>query len=87
MGYTLTTCKKLVDNGAEVHIIHWDHKKLSEYNPSKSNGIFLYKRSKNNYNSIKSIILKTDPDLIIVSGWMDKTYLRLANYFKKKIKS
>ena len=85
MGYTLATCKKLVENGAEVHIVHWDHKKLSKYDPTKSKGIFLYKRSKNNYISIKSIILKINPDLV-VSGWMDKTY-RLANYFKKKIKS
>ena len=86
MGYTLTTCKKLVDNGAEVHIFHWDHKKLSEYNPTNSEGIFLYERSRNNYKSIKSFILKIDPDLIVVSGWMDKTYLRLANYFKKENK-
>ena len=87
MGYTLTTCEKLVENGAEVHIIHWDHKKLSEYNPKKSDGIFLYERSKNDYESMKSIMLEINPDLIVVSGWMDKTYLRLANYFKKKIKS
>ena len=33
MGYTLSTCKILVKYGYEVHIVHWDHKKLSDYEP------------------------------------------------------
>ena len=46
MGYTLTTCEKLVENGAEVHIIHWDHKKLSEYNPKNQMEFFSMKGQK-----------------------------------------
>ena len=46
MGYTLATCKKLVENGAEVHIVHWDHKKLSKYDPANPKEFFFIKGQK-----------------------------------------
>ena len=78
MGYTLTTCKVLASKGNQVHVVHWDHKKLSEYNPVTDENIFLYKRSRYNYEKIKQLIKKVKPKIIVVSGWMDKSYLKVC---------
>ena len=31
MGYTMATIRKLSERGNEVHVVHWDHKKLTPY--------------------------------------------------------
>lgn len=86
MGYTLSTCKVLVKYGYEVHIVHWDHKKLSDYEPETNNNIFLYKRSKLNYESLKSLAFDLNPVILVASGWMDNDYLKVARSFIKKNK-
>lgn len=83
MGYTLSTSKKLVKYGYEVHIVHWDHKKLSNYEPEINNDITLYNRSKMNYNDLKKLALDLNPEILVVSGWLDSEYLRIARSFIK----
>ncbi len=84
MGYTLSTCKILASQGFEVHIVHWDHKKLSDYEPEINNDILLYKRSEMNYNDLKNLALDLNPEILVISGWLDNEYLKIARSFVKK---
>jgi len=42
MGYTLATINELRQTGAEIHLVHWDDKKLTPYKIPTSNKLFLY---------------------------------------------
>jgi glycosyltransferase involved in cell wall biosynthesis len=78
MGYTLATVRILVESGCEVHIIHWDHKKVSMYKISEIPNVFFYKRSHLTLRSMVDLVLKIKPSITVVSGWMDLGYLIVA---------
>ena len=78
MGYTMATIRALVERGAEVHVVHWDHKKLTPYQPPQLPGVYLYKRSEFSVDAIQSLIKTISPSITVVSGWMDKGYLAVA---------
>ena len=86
MGYTLSTCKILASYGYEIHIVHWDNKKLSDYLPEINDKIFLYKRSKMDYADLKKLALTLNSKILVVSGWMDTDYLKIARIYIKKDK-
>ena len=77
-GFTISTVKKLINLGYEVHIITYD----SNYNIPKIPKLYIYKRENYNFFSICYLIKKLEPKLICVSGWMDKTYLFNCIYSK-----
>ena len=84
MGYTLATIKELTKLGAKVHLIMRDKNKISPYIPPKMKNVFFYKRSNQTRSSIIQLANKIKPNLVVVSGWVDKTYLCVARYLKKK---
>tara|TARA_B100000242_G_scaffold293309_2_gene271022 strand:+ start:183 stop:1247 length:1065 start_codon:yes stop_codon:yes gene_type:complete len=83
MGYTISTIEELCKLGYEVHILHWDKKKLSSYEISTNYKMFFYKRSEYNYKKIKDLVSSLKPSITVVSGWMDFEYLKIANYLRK----
>jgi len=84
MGYTMATIQALVTSGAEVHVVHWDHKKLSAYRHSELNGVHFYPRSKMAVEAITSLAKDLLPSITVVSGWMDKGYLIIARQLKRR---
>ena len=87
MGYTQATITELVDAGYKVFVVHNDISRVSQYKIRRQKGVIFYPRSKMNFVSIQDLILKTQPELIVVSGWMDYTYLRVTRLsIKKKYK-
>ncbi len=86
MGYTLATINSLIEKGAEVHIVHWDEKKLTPYEFTHKNSVFLIKRSKHNYKSLILLAQEIDPIITVVSGWQDRSYLKVASSLRKKNK-
>jgi glycosyltransferase involved in cell wall biosynthesis len=78
MGYTMATVKELAKRGNEVHIVHWDHKKLTPYRPPIADNVFMYKRSEYSTHQIKRLVKSLTPSLIVLSGWMDKGYMSVA---------
>jgi glycosyltransferase involved in cell wall biosynthesis len=87
MGYTLSTLKVIKSKGFNVHLIHWDKKKLTPFEIDDNLGIDIYPKSNYTYNSLKNLVDKINPDLVYVSGWQDKDYLKICyNLRKKKIK-
>ena len=85
MGYQSPIFKQYVslDNN-EVHVMHWDHKKLTVFEPSIIDGVFYYERSKFNLPQLKKFILELNPNIIFISGWMDKDYLKAVRVHRKK---
>ena len=86
MGYTLSTISSIVDHGNDVHVVHWDKKKLTPYQFRTPKNVKFYPRSNNNKETILKLCNEINPDIIAISGWMDKCYLKIARKLIKKKK-
>jgi glycosyltransferase involved in cell wall biosynthesis len=84
LGYTTATIKALVNRGAEVHMVHWDHKKLTAYQHPVMDGVHFYSRSEMTVEAIGTLARNLSPNITVVSGWMDKGYLSVASMLRKK---
>ena len=85
MGYSLATINRLVASGAEVHVVHWDRKgKLTSYSHPEVEGVYFYPRSEMTVNDISNLVSKLSPDITVVSGWMDKGYLKVVKKWRQK---
>ena len=87
MGYNISIFKQLISKNIELHVFHWDHIKLSEYKHSNVNVVNFYNRSEYDYKNIKKIVKNINPDILVISGWMDKDYLKVARNVKNKVKN
>ena len=86
MGYTIATIRELLKSGIEIHLVHWDKKKLSQYMITPIKGLKIYPRSLFTKKGLLNLANKIDPDLIVVSGWQDMDYLSAARNQRKKNK-
>lgn len=86
MGYNIPVLESLVrDFGAEIHLIHWDHKKLTVYQAPQVENVTYYNRS--DFQSSKEILELAkllEPDIAYVPNWYDKGYLSTCLYLRKK---
>ena len=69
--------------GAEVHVVSWDKNKLKPYTPPKLNNVTYYKRSEYTKKTLLGLATDINPDIIYISGWMDRDYLRVAKVFRQ----
>ena len=60
---------------ADISVVSWDKKKVSPYVLNKIDNINFYNRSTFNLSKLISFINNFNPDIIYISGWMDKIYL------------
>tara|TARA_B100000780_G_scaffold66700_1_gene43961 strand:+ start:13056 stop:14066 length:1011 start_codon:yes stop_codon:yes gene_type:complete len=68
---------------AEVHVLYWDKNKLKPYEPKVITNVTYYKRSEYSNSNLLNLANKVNPDIIYVSGWMDKGYLYVTKRMKK----
>lgn len=76
IGYQMPILEEYVNKyDAEVHVVHWNNKKLSNYIIPSIEGVKFYNRS--DFSTIKLIkfVKNLNPDIIYISGWMDFSYL------------
>jgi glycosyltransferase involved in cell wall biosynthesis len=78
MGYTLATLRSLAARGAEVHVVHWDHRKLTPYRLPSLPDIHTYPRSELSAGDMQQLAARITPAITVVSGWTDRGYLRVA---------
>lgn len=78
MGYTMATIHALLKTGVEIHVVHWDVKKQTPYRMPGYKNLYKYPRSTQNLDSLKLLAKKIDPEITVVSGWQDKTYLGVS---------
>lgn len=85
MPYTVACLKELSRVAkTPIHVVNWDHNKLTPYLPESSDGIRYYKRSAHTVSSLKELIDNTRPSMLYVVGRMDQGYLKVARYAKTK---
>jgi glycosyltransferase involved in cell wall biosynthesis len=68
---------------AQVHVVSWDKNKLKPYTPPQLDDVIYYKRSEYSKYDILSLANEIIPDIVYVSGWMDKAYLYVTKQMKK----
>lgn len=84
VGYQMPVLKTYVDAyKAKVHVISWDKNKLKPYTPPDIENVFFTKRSAYNKKTLLDYCLAIKPDIVYVSGWMDKDYLHATKRLKK----
>jgi glycosyltransferase involved in cell wall biosynthesis len=87
LGYNMPIFERLVSHySATVDVIHWSQKKLTPFVPSEhtnSTQINFYDRSAFTSQQMVELALSLKPDLVYVTGWMDRGYFPVL----KKLKS
>ena len=78
MGYTLSTIRSLVGLGVDVHVVAWDERRLTPFRFGADAGCVAYSRSSLSRTTLNALVDKIDPDVTVVSGWMDELYLAAA---------
>jgi glycosyltransferase involved in cell wall biosynthesis len=78
MGYTMATIRALLKKGAEVHVVYKNRGKLTPYQPPVVENLYFYPRSSQTDETLEQISKKVDPQITVVSGWVDKEYLKVA---------
>jgi glycosyltransferase involved in cell wall biosynthesis len=80
MGYQIPVFKELLNHFDEIHVVHWDRNKKTTYSPPLVNGVKYYDRSTFNVRRLIRLINLLKPELLYISGWMDRGYLCAAFY-------
>lgn len=84
MGYQIPVLKEYVTKyNAEVHVIHWDQKKMTPYKPPAIDNIYYYNRSEFSVKQLKEFVISNKPEIVYISGWMDKGYLAAVRLLRK----
>lgn len=83
MGYNIPVFEKLANKfKASVHVVHWNNNKLTPFNPEPISGVQYYERTRFTKKSLIDFVAELNPNLVYVSGWMDKDYLSATRRLK-----
>lgn len=84
-GYVHGVLRVLADKTKSVDVVHWDNRGVNstQYILSSKNNLKFYPRSANNEKKILEILIKLNPSIIVISGWMDKGYIRVCRKYKR----
>jgi glycosyltransferase involved in cell wall biosynthesis len=86
MGYTIATLRELAKRGAEINVVHWDHKKLTPFRFHDIGGVKFHSRSTLSVRDVIRLAETLSPDITVVSGWTDRAYLLTALNLRRKSK-
>ncbi len=83
MGYQLPVFEELVSAyGAEVEVIYWDKNKKTPYIPKEIRGVRFRPRSTFSNAQLSTFTKEFAPNIIYISGWQDRAYLKVAKLLK-----
>lgn len=89
-GFVVSTIRALYETGRcqSIDVIYWDKNKTSGNLFQYSKGSFanFFGRSKYSNSELILFLEKKCPDIIYISGWMDKGYLKALRRYRKKNK-
>lgn len=83
--YFLNCCIYLKKAGADVHVVHWPVNKEAPFQFDFGSHISFYPRRNYNGGELFQKVDSINPDIIICSGWLDRTYLKICRKYFKKI--
>lgn len=72
-----------IEKTTQISVIHWDHNKKLPHKLDPNTNIKYYSRSSFDNNSIFDFLVKEEPELIYISGWMDSGYITATKKYKK----
>ncbi|HEY3402084.1 MAG TPA: glycosyltransferase [Ohtaekwangia sp.] len=84
MPYNLAAFQALAREAAlHVHIVYWDHKKLTPYLPPSTENLTFIPYSTVDRGAMITLVKMLEPKFVFVSGWTDKTYMAVAFYCRR----
>jgi glycosyltransferase involved in cell wall biosynthesis len=84
-GYTLNCFKKhlSLNPGDTIHVIHHPINDEAPFVFEKIAGVIFYEKSSLGLEGIYDLYKKIKPDSVIISGWMDRDYLKVGRMIGK----
>lgn len=84
-GYFLAGIRSFVETyGAEVEIFRWPVHKDAPFRFTEIPGVTFHERKEMSDAELMEACKKINPDLVYVTGWIDKFYLKVAKHFYKQ---
>jgi glycosyltransferase involved in cell wall biosynthesis len=85
MTYQIPVLRAYVEkHQAEVHVVHWDHKKLTPYRPPQVDRVTYYDRSRYAGRELRRLAQDVNPSIAYITAWQDKGYLPVARMLRQK---
>jgi glycosyltransferase involved in cell wall biosynthesis len=85
VGYLIPIFRILVNEyGYNVIVVYWDENRLKPYSLPSIKGVSFIPVSSFKKNELLLFCKKNNPNLVYVSGWMDKRYLNVTKILKKR---
>jgi glycosyltransferase involved in cell wall biosynthesis len=83
--YVIIVFRELVkQKNINIHVVHWDKNNLTPYIPPLIENVFYYGRSRfKNTKELYQLVEKLKPEMVYISGWMDKTYMLVSRKMRK----
>ncbi|TAN12874.1 MAG: glycosyltransferase [Chitinophagaceae bacterium] len=82
--YPIAIMKELINEyDAEIIVISWDENRQTPYKPPLCEGITYFKKSDFSTSTLIEFSINLNPDMIYISGWMDKMYIKVCRRMKK----
>ena len=86
-GYMLNCFSKAIEHNYEVHVVFYPVNKEAPFKLKHNVSLFTYRRSEySNSNTLIKLINDINPGLILISGWIDKGYLKAIKTLPTNIK-
>lgn len=84
-GYVHGVLRVLASKTKSVDVVHWDKRGINstQYISSSNSNLYFHPRSTTNEGMILDILIKACPSIVVISGWMDKGYIRVCRKYKK----
>lgn len=84
MPYQTVIFKEYSKLGYKVHAFFLDKQRQTPFIPKKIDNVFYYPKSDFEGALLLEKVIELNPNILLVCGWSNKNYLRIARIFKKK---
>ncbi len=83
--YFVAGLRELCLKGHMVHLVRWPVNKEAPFEFDFPEGLKVYERDDYNSASLLELAIEIAPDIIVTSGWVDKSYLKVCRHFKGRV--
>lgn len=84
MPYQVCIYKKLSELGFRVNVFFEDTQRQTPYEAPHINNVYYYKETSFSQDNLLRFINETNPQILVVCGWSNKKYLKVAKIIKKR---
>lgn len=84
-GYTMACLKALANADVSIHLMRYPVNKEAPFEFSFSSSVHVYNRHEFSCDALIQLANKIQPDVLLVSGWVDKDYVAVAKQWRNRI--